>query len=273
MDVYPPTKVSYQDNGLTSLLLTAVSWVTFSLTLCLFALAQEIGPVIWALWSSALLLAVFVVSMAWARRMPAQMLLGYFLLAALLLAVPFGESVAQSFTDEFFRIRGGATYRIGASMPGASVLDATVLHFDKDDFINVSKSVGFQKAGHLHCVAPILSRKDQRAVSFWVVGMDCCEGRGNFHCFTAQDITIRAGVVMNDRGGSFTKAARMAQSVYDLEILTKNEIRLLAWMKDPEMYLQHLCASAITWAAISSAGWLLLSCCVAPCIVHSSYRR
>ena len=25
---------------------------------------------------------------------------------------------------------------------------------------------------------PPKGRKDQRAVSFWVVGMDCCEGRG-----------------------------------------------------------------------------------------------
>lgn len=273
MDAYPKARKLDSWDSWTPLSLTAVSWVTFSLTVSLFALAQEIGPVVWAVWCSALLLGVFVLSMAWARRMQAQRLLGYFLLAALLLAVPFGESVAESFTDEFFRLKGGATYRLAASTPGASVLDATMLHFEHDDYVNVSKGVGFQKAKHLYCVAPVLSQKDQRAVSFWVVGYDCCDKRGAFHCLGAQDITIRAGVVLRDRSGVFTQAARMAQSVHDLQILTKHEILLLAWMKDPEMYMQHLLASALTYAAMCSAGWLLASCCVAPCMVHMSRRR
>eukprot|EP00913_Durusdinium_trenchii_P019178 g18023.t1 len=154
MELYPP-----KDDPWLPLVLTFISWLTFSLTMLLFAFGEEIGHTIWAVWLSALLLAIFVLSMAWARRMPGQMLLGYFLLAALLLAVPFGESVAESFMDEFFRLRGGAAYRLKASTAGASVLDATVLHFEKGDFVNASKSIGFKKAGHLYCVAPLLSQR------------------------------------------------------------------------------------------------------------------
>lgn len=43
------------EDSLASLALCGVSWVAFSMTLLLVALAQEIGPVIWAVWFSALL--------------------------------------------------------------------------------------------------------------------------------------------------------------------------------------------------------------------------
>ncbi|CAK8989425.1 Pentatricopeptide repeat-containing protein At5g02860 [Durusdinium trenchii] len=257
------------DDPWLPLVLTFISWLTFSLTMLLFAFGEEIGHTIWAVWLSALLLAIFVLSMAWARRMPGQMLLGYFLLAALLLAVPFGESVAESFMDEFFRLRGGAAYRLKASTAGASVLDATVLHFEKGDFVNASKSIGFKKAGHLYCVAPLLSRRNQENVSFWLSGMDCCDHRGGFYCHSAQEPNARSGIVLADRDGTFVKAARMAQSVHQLPVLKKYEILVLGWVPQPELYLQHLWASAVTYISIASGSWLLLSCCLAPCASRS----
>ena len=72
----------FEADSVASLLLSFVSWLAFTMTLLLFALAQEIGPVVWAVWLSALLLATFVLAMAWARRMKKQMVLGHFLLAA-----------------------------------------------------------------------------------------------------------------------------------------------------------------------------------------------
>lgn len=75
----------------------------------------------------------------------------------MLLAVPLGESVAESYTDEAFRLRGGASYQLTALTPGAvpcgarwepgaSVLDATVLHFGREDAVNVTLSLGFAQA-------------------------------------------------------------------------------------------------------------------------------
>ncbi|CAJ1363996.1 unnamed protein product [Effrenium voratum] len=279
-----------------------MSWLSFAFTILLFAFAtQEVGSLVWALWGGGILLAVLVLSMGWARRLTAQMLLGYFLLAGLLAAVPVGDYVAESFMEEFWRLKGGASYTLRASDPGASFLDATQLEFDTA-FIDATKSIGFMKAGHLHCVAPVLSESKQRRASFWVVGVDCCGKRGEFACLGSQE-AARSGIVLNDRDGIYTKAARawpempyrrpdrfhsrdcgpqrperaeiggalggMAQSVHGLEILDSTDILLLGWISDPQLYMQHLWSSATTCTATAILAFLLLMCCAAPITVRS----
>ena len=67
----------------------------------------------------------------------------------MLLPLPLGECVAESYTDEAFRLRAGASYELTALTEGASVLDATVLHFGQRDLVNVTLSVGFAQVGRV----------------------------------------------------------------------------------------------------------------------------
>lgn len=40
--------------------------------------------------------------------------------------------------------------------------------------------------------------------------------------------------------GLYTRAARMAQSVYGMEVLEAHDVVVVVWMEDPELYVQHL---------------------------------
>lgn len=120
--------------------------------------------------------------------------------------------------------------------PAASHADASVLVFMQGARPDPTRAMGYQRYGHLFCVAPIALESgysDDAAVNsdiqYWAVGEDCCSK--GFNCDDALDAKARSGLVMIPKTGEdamfegimssnelayYEKAVLMTQSKFDL---------------------------------------------------------
>eukprot|EP00931_Biecheleriopsis_adriatica_P123574 TRINITY_DN9862_c3_g1_i1.p1 TRINITY_DN9862_c3_g1~~TRINITY_DN9862_c3_g1_i1.p1 ORF type:complete len:315 (+),score=61.22 TRINITY_DN9862_c3_g1_i1:67-1011(+) len=244
-----------------ALQLAILPWLAFSFVLSLFVFAfEEYGPLVWGLVFFTAMLGLLAVALGMTGRRTAHFVLGCFLIASVMAAIPLGMYIESGFMDEYWRLQFGASYdHLQPQESGASYLDATTLQFGKSAFLDVKRALGFMKGGHLVCVAPVYGKGMTSSPHFWATGWGCCEPRGSFNCPGYKE-ELQAGVVVDDSSGIFKKAVRMAQSVHGLEVLPKSHVVLLSWMADPDSYKQSLWWSAMTSVALAVAADLALAC-------------
>merc|ERR1719374_318864 len=80
---------------------------------------------------------------------------------------------------------------VGASQSTVEYNDAGAILFTDDTRLDTMRAVGFQSRwnGNIYCVAPIVdgSMGTTTEISWWAVGLDCCNPRQDFRCDDAQD--------------------------------------------------------------------------------------
>ena len=74
------------------------------------------------------------------------------------------------------------------SESAAAHADAGKLLFSLDTKVDTSKTVGY-RAKHVYCVAPIMDYATT-VIQYWAVGVDCCQGRGQFACGDVVDVKV-----------------------------------------------------------------------------------
>lgn len=124
--------------------------------------------------------------------------------------------------------------------------DAGIMHFAPGTSLDVARAAGYKVWPYMYCAAPIVGQVSGTAtapaVGFWAVGMDCCDGLGNFWCDGAKDQTARSGLrlesnaIAESQGHKVTKhlmqAVNKAAATEGIDVA--DSPILLAWSKDPQ---------------------------------------
>jgi len=126
-----------------------------------------------------------------------------------------------------------------ADISPVAVMDAGILSFGKDVTLATTMSAGYKFWFYNYCAAPIVG-KDPTAVpvTYWAVGVGCCDARGEFRCDSAEDKDARSAVplrpytVGKEIASHYDKAIMMSAAANELEV-AKDKVFVL-WYKDPK---------------------------------------
>ncbi|CAD7930177.1 unnamed protein product [Amoebophrya sp. A25] len=157
----------------------------------------------------------------------------------------------------------GASYRnLVPTTPAESVLDASKLQFSHESIVETTRGVGYRYLGSMYCVAPIVEKDATYSgkVSFWAVGVNCCDSVGDFYCDDAIDQTShKAAVVMQRKAPFFvpkiSEIYALAQLKAEGEFGLPHEAEpiYLRWMRDPGLLRTHYVSSSVAFLFASSA--------------------
>jgi len=119
----------------------------------------------------------------------------------------------HDFSRPYWWMEVGQVYDlVTASLDPSAVSDAAILNFysnetsdpASDTSVDTSRSAGYKYGGYYYCVAPYLDRdmaaSDDITVSFWSVGIGCCDLFGNFDCDDVAYEDAFVGVVQLENG-------------------------------------------------------------------------
>lgn len=116
--------------------------------------------------------------------------------------------------------------------------DAGVLRFAPGTILDTSSSAGFKFWFSTFCAAPVVGRDPQAApITFWAVGVGCCNSRGGFTCDSAEDKSASSAMPLRPHNlgpeitDHYNQAINMAAAANDLEI-AKDHVFVM-WHKDP----------------------------------------
>lgn len=120
----------------------------------------------------------------------------------------------------------------------AAIVDAGVLHFAKETTLDTAAGAGYKFWFSNYCAAPVVGADPTAApITFWAVGIGCCNSRGEFVCDSAQDSTARSAMPLRPYNigpeitSHYQKAIQMSAAANDLEV--SKETVFVVWHKDP----------------------------------------
>lgn len=140
---------------------------------------------------------------------------------------------------------------------GQLLMDAGRIEFIQGSQLDLSKSMGFRNVD-FYCVAPVTqnaSIQNQTMYDFWAVGVNCCSGRGDFHCGDFMNTQKMSGLrlMREDQRGYFRLAVQQAEAAY--QIRAKHPI-FLHWMHDPTFEIEAYRAAGYQYLCY---GWLIFA--------------
>lgn len=243
--------------------LVLLPWLIFVLTTCLFLFSYEDFPeVVWWLVGLCGVLSS-ALAVAGAASPPGTPLLGLgvWCCTSLGMAVALGHSLQLECLRPFSQLEGG--YHMSGVDPSeplnphAADHDVTVFEFAPDTFLDDLRTVGFIADGHVFCAAPVARHgKPSKVVSFWAVGVGCCEARSNFDCGTARLPGARVAVAYDSREDvNFQHAVELAASVHNTKSV--EGARFVRFVRDPRDEQLAWRSLIVLWAGAAFLGHLL----------------
>eukprot|EP00928_Gymnodinium_smaydae_P029874 TRINITY_DN22379_c0_g1_i2.p1 TRINITY_DN22379_c0_g1~~TRINITY_DN22379_c0_g1_i2.p1 ORF type:complete len:350 (-),score=57.41 TRINITY_DN22379_c0_g1_i2:79-1128(-) len=141
---------------------------------------------------------------------------------------------------------------VQGSQPAAAFADTGIVTFTADTQVDVTRAVGYQSAvaGALLCVAPVvdstMAPTDQ--ISFFAVGIGCCDWRSSFRCGDVGDPSAKSGLLALDApmlvsppmawavedaalNEAFAEALRLQRATFGTPVAAQT--RFLRWVRDP----------------------------------------
>lgn len=115
---------------------------------------------------------------------------------------------------------------------------AGVLEFAAGTRLDTSLSAGYKFWFYNYCAAPIVGPDPESVpVSFWAVGVGCCDSRGKFTCDSAADQSARSAMPLRPHTlgpeitSHYNRAIQMAAAANNLGV-AKDPV-FVVWHKDP----------------------------------------
>jgi len=164
-----------------------------------------------------LLLAVFAGRLATQVANSTSTMYSIYLALVVVAALQTGRTNWYSNTFHYCADRSRRSYHnVFPSADPATMGDAGRVYFDAEAKLNATQSVGLLYRGTTYCAAPVVDQAMLNGtrstgtllgastagnapitVSFWAIGRDCCDSRGNFKCDGAE-LSGGAGLVYHD---------------------------------------------------------------------------
>lgn len=220
-------------------LIIAVSFNYFPATILMFCA--------FAFMASVLVALLF-------QRKRWQKWLGVFFILAVTGGVMAGFTLYYRHMVYFFHYRDAPKYtNVAAMQPAIMFEDAGMVKFKQGTVVDRTRSLGYQSAtaGVTLCLAPVVdnSMEGNAEVSFFAVGINCCDWRARFWCDDAESADGDGGALLHFDADQIVSplTAWMLESpvtrenfkpVFDLAKATfglhiAQSTRLLRWTKDP----------------------------------------
>mmetsp|Transcript_34894 Transcript_34894/g.100478 ORF Transcript_34894/g.100478 Transcript_34894/m.100478 type:complete len:814 (-) Transcript_34894:45-2486(-) len=146
--------------------------------------------------------------------------LGAWALSSLALAVAIGRSLHGDLLGPYWQIRDGGVAEDVDPLEQQGVPPGirapAAFAFASDTFVDDHRTVGVVEGGHVYCVAPVAQiGAPSDVVSYWAVGVDCCETRRNFDCGSSRDTGMLTAMSFRSADDErFRRATRIASSVW-----------------------------------------------------------
>lgn len=202
--------------------------------------------------------------------------LGCLSLLAIGVGFAMGAVLWTAFWQEYWWIQTGRHTQLNsASTPAEVNLDAAVIGFwnaSSDEPVN-STAVDYQrsagyKSKHYFCAAPILDIDEANAslktVNYWAIGIDCCQGIGDFTCDDSRNFQGGYGVVLLHGGypnpswhqAKFQKAIQKATAAHGL--VSDDNAKLVRWVASPSSVENQLLSLGLGYIALVALCGLVL---------------
>lgn len=201
-------------------------------TLMLCALRRYIETLCYGVIGAMCCLFLAFIVFAYTRGKKAQGLpystLGCLCLLAVLLGIGAGNDCWDFGWQQWFWMNTGHGYGVNATSSAAASIDAATVAFDAETSVDSSRAAGFRHDYSIYCAAPMLDPQaagvENPRVSFWAIGINCCNDFGSFTCDASRTISGGMGVVMYNKGmpcsgcnrDQFRLAIRKAAGAYNL---------------------------------------------------------
>mmetsp|Transcript_43153 Transcript_43153/g.127872 ORF Transcript_43153/g.127872 Transcript_43153/m.127872 type:complete len:378 (+) Transcript_43153:63-1196(+) len=183
-----------------------------------------------------------------------QHLMGGFITGATVAGILIGLYLYYSFLIYYQHYDGmRVETNVAASQPAALFGDVGMLQFTSATRLDVGRSLGYRAAylAETLCVAPVVdsSMGPTDGVTFFAIGLGCCEWRSSFDCDDAASADAAFGLLALDTASlvsplmswavedpllieGFHAAVKMSRAAFGTPLA--NQIRFLRWTKDPQ---------------------------------------
>lgn len=183
-------------------------------------------------------------------------------LLAVLLGLCTGVYAREAYMHPYYTIALQAEYKdVLASSPGAAYADAGKITFASSSQVDSGSSVGFQDRS-TYCVAPIVDSglRQTPRVSFWAIGYDCCEAKGDFWCGSGGDpaagVRVPPDTALVKERQKFRQAAKQAAATNNLQL--GNDLVFLHWVESPTAVQLAMVVKALGICLLGTALYALL---------------
>jgi hypothetical protein len=233
--------------------LTAWPTVVFLIMVVVLATGFNFYPATMIGFCAAAFVASFVVALTYNRKRW-QKWLGVLLALAVVGGMLGGFNVYYRYMVYYYHYRDAPKYtNVAAMQPAIMFEDAGMVTFKDGTVVDRSRALGYQSAtaGVKLCAAPVVdsSMAANDAISFFAVGVDCCDWRAKFWCDDAGSADGIPGALLHFDADQLVSplTAWLVETpvtrenfkpVFDLEQATfglhiSESTRLLRWSKDP----------------------------------------
>jgi len=244
--------IALSQDRLDQLAITVPPVMFFVMTI----LVVEVLYIYWAVWMF-LYLMIAIGANAYTTRsgkLDWQKTSAKFSLVGITLGLILGIALFYSEFVYYYRYRDLRRHtNVFGTQPADSMADAGMIEFSKGSVVDQTRSVGYQSIGlgEKICVAPVVDSATTAidTISFFAVGVDCCEFRGQFRCGDVGDPAAKFGMLLLDPGTvtaspmlewlvddpalreAFTEAIALQKAVFGTPVAERT--RLLLWTSDP----------------------------------------
>jgi hypothetical protein len=130
-----------------------------------------------------------------------------------------------------------------------AVSDGGILNFAAGTRLDIKSAAGFKFWLYNYCAAPVVGADPGAVpVTFWAVGVGCCDKRGGFDCNSGGDSSARSAMPLREYNltpemvDHYNHAIRMSAAANQLEVA--KEKMFVIWHKDP-----HAVGKRCWWTA------------------------
>jgi len=173
-------------------------------------------------------------------------------LGTTLIGLTAGQMIFDYAMKPYYMLTMNQTYTsVAPSGPSGARADASIIHFMPGTRVDRTKAIQYVDIPSKipMCAAPIVD-DSATEMSFWAVGVNCCDNTGDFWCGDVGDPTVLSATKWNPPVSShhapldFSKACAKAAAVHGF---TLGEPQLLLeWSKDPQAVTSAKLHSGLT---------------------------
>lgn len=158
--------------------------------------------------------------------------------------------------------------------------DAGMVLFTGDTHIDSTRAVGYKNAadgGNMYCVAPIMdgTQDGSSPITFWAVGVNCCQPRAHFACDDASDGSAKSALILLDpeflvpedmewaieglgeSRTAFVEPMRLEQAAFGT--VAAKQTTLVRWAKDPHKFKDEYRHKAVHTILVGVGAYLVIS--------------
>lgn len=229
----------------------ALPWLVFFLVTCLFLFVyQELRVAVWVLVGLCVCLALLFLLLGACGRHPALAIIGLMCLSSASSAATVGVWLHGRYLERYWQLERGSAYRdVDPAADPRKTADAGVITFAAGAFVDDGRTLGYVADGGIFCVAPVAAPPYYSGtVSYWAVGLDCCQPRSGFDCGSSRELGA-VSALPEPASEQYGEAIAAAAAVYGLR--SAAGAQLVSFVDDPQQAIVNTWDETVAIALVA----------------------